>query len=105
MVPQMGYPDGTPANGWYYAQDYRCLIHYKDGYWDSPEDLPALVRLESHRTWYRKGLIHREEGPADISHDGFQAWYLNGKKVCMETVLDTPEKREAYLLEESLRRL
>jgi hypothetical protein len=54
---------------------------------------------------YRNGEPHREDGPAVIWQDGTQEWYLSGKEVRMEAVLDTPEKREAYLLEESLRRL
>ena len=60
---------------------------------------------------YRDGKLHREDGPAIIRPSGYKGWWLtgtwwlNGKEVRMEDVLDTPEKREAYLLEESIRRL
>ena len=54
---------------------------------------------------YHDGELHREDGPAVIFPSGSQYWYRNGKEVSMETVLDTPEKMEAYLLEESIRRL
>jgi hypothetical protein len=61
--------------------------------------------MEGTRWHYQDYALHREDGPAIIWADGFQWWFLGGKKVRMETVLDTPEKREAYLLEESLRKL
>jgi len=54
---------------------------------------------------YQNGFRHKEDGPAVTHKEGYRAWYLNGKEVRMEDVLDTPEKREAYLLEESLRKL
>ena len=67
---------------------------------------PAVTRTRDGAAfWVRNGLRHREDGPAAIYPDGSQDWYLNDKPVRMEDVLDTPEKMEAYLLEESLRRL
>jgi len=76
--------DGTILDGW----------HILDG-----------GRLGRVRLHYRRGFCHREDGPAVIFEDGSKMWCLDGKDVRMEAVLDTPEKREAYLLEESLRRL
>jgi len=29
-----------------------------------------------------KTILHREDGPACIFHDGYEAWYLNGKRHC-----------------------
>jgi hypothetical protein len=69
------------------------------------EDGPSVILDDGSQFWHRKGALHREDGPAIIWQDGKQEWWLNGKAVRMETALDTPEKMEAYLLEESLRRL
>jgi hypothetical protein len=57
------------------------------------------------RRHFRKGVVHREDGPAIIYLDGSKQWYVHHRLTTMEDVLDTPEKREAYLLEESLRKL
>jgi len=57
------------------------------------------------RRHFCMGWCHREDGPAVIYPDGSREWWLKGWEVGMEYILDTPEKREAYFLEESLRRL
>jgi len=31
------------------------------------------------KTWYRNGLLHREDGPAIEHPDGTKSWYLNSK--------------------------
>jgi hypothetical protein len=113
-------------NGWYTDKDgtrrhYRNgLRHREDGpaaiwldgtqFWyrnglRHREDGPTAIYPGGYRAWYLNGHLHREDGPAIIYRDGSRAWFLDGKEVRMEDVLDTPEKREAYLLEESLRRL
>jgi hypothetical protein len=113
-------------NGWYTDNDgtrRHCrdgVIHREDDpavidpsgfqYWSRNgqfhrEDGPAVIYPDGSLHWWLYGILHREDGPAIIRDDGSQEWHLNGKEVRMETVLNTPEKREAYLLEESLRRL
>ena len=89
--PAVIFPDGTQV--WY----LNGLCHRKGG--------PAVIHPDGTQGWYRNRKRHREDGPAIIFPDGSQCWLLNGKAVSMEAVLDTPEKMEAYLLEESLRRL
>ena len=90
-------------NGWHtdfldIKRHYRKgKLHRKDG--------PALIEPDGTQRWYRYGKRHRKDGPAIIWKKGGRDWWLNGEKARMEDVLDTPEKREAYLLEESLRRL
>jgi hypothetical protein len=73
------------------------LLHREDG--------PAITHPDGRKIWYLHGKLHREDGPATVYPTGFVFWFLHGKRVEREDVLDTPEKREAYLLEESLRRL
>jgi len=65
-----------------------------------PIGLPGLT-FQVH---FKEGKVHREDGPAILTFWGAE-WWLEDRKVRMEDVLDTPEKREAYLLEESLGRL
>jgi len=90
-------------NGWY-AGENGDSSHYLDGRLHR-EDGPAIIYPDGSRVWYLNGHLHREDGPAIIWPSGSRWWYLNGKEASMETVLDTPEKMEAYLLEESLMRL
>jgi len=113
-------------NGWHTDKE-GTRMHYREGYIHR-EDGPALIGTNGDQYWLSNGYIHREGGPAVIYPDGYQAWYLNdkrhredgpaviwpnghqewflnGEEVCKRKVLDTPEKREAYLLEESIRRL
>jgi hypothetical protein len=47
-----------------------------------PKDFTGIVE-DSHRSkfWYRKGVLHREDGgPAIIYSGGTRAWYQNGKR-------------------------
>jgi len=90
-------------NGWHTDGD-GTRRHFCNRLLDR-EDGPAVIDKGGSQWWFRNGKCHREDGPAVIYPDGSLHWYLNGKPTDMETVLDTPEKREAYLLEESLRRL
>jgi len=90
-------------NGWY-TSIYGPDRHYLNGKLHR-EDGPAFADVSGYQAWYRNGLLHREDGPASVYPSGLVFWYLQGKRVEREDVLDTPEKLEAYLLEESLRRL
>jgi len=94
---------GNNINGWY-TDSIGTKRHYRNGKCHR-EDGPAVIYPDSYQIWYRNGLTHREDGPAVIFPDGFRAWWLNGKTVCMGDVLDTPEKLEAYFLEETIRLL
>jgi len=97
-------------NGWYpgicgwFTDDKGTKRHCLAGVFHK-EDGPASIHKDGTLFWYKEGVLHNASGPAIIYVTGNSEWYLNGKKVRREDVLDTPEKREAYLLEESLRRL
>jgi hypothetical protein len=90
-------------NGWYTDKD-GTRRHYHNGK-RHREDGPAVIYPNGYQSWWINGLLHREDGPAIVCSTGTLFWILNGERVDMEAVLDTPEKMEAYLLEESLRRL
>jgi len=90
-------------NGWH-TDKAGTRRHYLNGELHR-EDGPTVIFADGYQLWYLNGRRHREDGPAIIWKKGGRDWWLNGEKARMEDVLDTPEKREAYLLEESLRRL
>jgi hypothetical protein len=94
---------GNKLNGWHTDKE-GTRRHYQNGLLHR-EDGPAFIYSTGTQAWFLNGEIHREDGPAIIFPSGYQGWRLKGERVRMEDVLDTPEKREAYFLEEALRRL
>lgn len=42
-------------------------------------DGPATLSSDGEQAWYLDGLMHREGGPAHIRPDGFQAWWMKGR--------------------------
>lgn len=45
---------------------------------------PASVSVDGYKAWYLNGNLHREDGPAVESVDGYKAWYLHGKNYSEE---------------------
>jgi len=43
------------------------------------EDGPAYIMSDGTQSWWINGNLHREDGPAHIEADGFQQWCINGK--------------------------
>jgi hypothetical protein len=39
----------------------------------------SIPGVLSKECWYRNGLIHRDDGPAIIYHNGGEVWYQNGQ--------------------------
>ena len=67
---------------------------YKDGIIHK-DDGPAVIHVDGTICWYKNGKIHREDGPAVIEPDGEEEWYLNGIEYDkMDSVFD--EAREKY---------
>ncbi|WOJ91437.1 aldehyde dehydrogenase [Methylocapsa polymorpha] len=61
------------------------------------------------KIWFEDGKVHRADGPAVISPDGVERWYLRGKEITIDARsffsankwsvkkgLDTPEKLAAF---------
>lgn len=42
-------------------------------------DNPVIDEYGNKR-WFKDGKRHREDGPAEIRHDGTERWFINGKK-------------------------
>ena len=42
------------------------------------EDGPAVEYANGDKSWYLKGKLHREDGPASEWANGTKRWYLNG---------------------------
>ena len=43
------------------------------------EDGPAIVTEDGGNLWYINGQLHRVDGPAVEYADGHKEWYINGK--------------------------
>jgi hypothetical protein len=43
------------------------------------EEGPAIETTDGYKEWYLNGKLHREDGPAVEYADGPKYWYLNGK--------------------------
>ncbi len=61
------------------------------------------------KVWMEDGKVHRSDGPAVITIDGIERWYIKGKEITLEVRsffasnkwnakrgLDTPEKLAAF---------
>jgi hypothetical protein len=61
------------------------------------------------QVWFEDGKVHRTDGPAVITVDGIERWYLHGKEITLDVRaflaahkwsskrgLDTPEKLAAF---------
>lgn len=45
------------------------------------EDGPAMISSDGREYWYIDGLLHREDGPAVTYPDGYQVWCVFGKDI------------------------
>jgi hypothetical protein len=68
-------------------------------------DGPAIEFTSGTKAWYINDKLHREDGPAIEWASGTKEWWLNDKEVRLEDVLNTPEKLENYLLNETLKKI
>jgi hypothetical protein len=49
-------------------------------------DGPAVVRADGYQAWWIDGKRHRTDGPAVVCADGYQAWWIDGKFIKSERV-------------------
>jgi hypothetical protein len=45
------------------------------------EDGPAIILEDGTKMWWFNGQLHREDGPAVEYSWGIKSWYLDGKKL------------------------
>ena len=60
------------------------------------EDGPAIETTDGYTTWYLNDKLHREDGPACEYPDGHKVWYLHGEKVHPETIVDLHLSRGTF---------
>ncbi len=62
-----------------YKKYFGFILYYKKGKLHR-EDGPAIINLkDTKESWYKDGNLHREDGPAIISkEDCIEVWYFNG---------------------------
>ena len=56
------------------------------------EDGPAVEYPSGTRKWYLNGLLHREDGPAIEYANGYLGWALNDEKLTEEEFLSRTAK-------------
>ena len=78
VFKKLGYVDYSP-NQWKLGNSY-----YNDKMQLHREDGPAVIDADGYQAWWINGKRHREDGPAIIHADGTQEWYLNHKDVTVE---------------------
>ena len=44
------------------------------------EDGPAVESANGYKSWFLNGQLHREDGPASQLADGTKSWYQNGQR-------------------------
>ncbi len=61
-------------------KDTGAILRFKNGYLDGGQ-LPAVECDDFHMEFYRKGRLHRDEGPAVVSEGGkVKEYWKNGVK-------------------------
>jgi len=67
--------------------EYKVIVNERGTAWYKPgtgelhrEDGPAIETADGYKQWYLNGKCHREDGPAIENADGYKAWWLNGKR-------------------------
>jgi hypothetical protein len=92
-------------NGWYVKrQGGSVREHYQEGLLHRDHG-PACIFPDGTQMWYIRGSLSREDGPAIVCGNGTAFWALDGRLVDKEDVLDTPEKVEEYLLNQTIERI
>ena len=69
---------------WAYSFDFKFIINHKNKQWYKNGNLhrdngPAYICPDGYEAWYKDGLRHREDGPAITESNGTEHWYLNGE--------------------------
>ena len=57
----------------------QSISFYKNGK-RHRDDGPAIIRSNRYQAWYKNDQRHRDDGPAVIYADGNEAWYKNGQR-------------------------
>ena len=60
------------------------------------EDGPAIETKDGYRAWYLNDKLHREDGPAAGYPDGSKEWCLHGERVHPETIVDLHLSRGTF---------
>ena len=75
--------------GEYLQVSYGHKYYFKDeGYSIRHRENGPAIEYVNVKYWYLNGDIHREDGPAIEWSDGHKAWWLNNKKLPVETQLE-----------------
>ncbi len=56
------------------------IVYFNTGSYVHREDGPARIRFNGYQAWYKNSQLHREGGPAIIWENGNQSYWRNGKR-------------------------
>jgi hypothetical protein len=45
------------------------------------DDGPAVESREGYKGWFQNNELHREDGPAQENRNGREMWWINGKRI------------------------
>ena len=61
--------------------DSEEVVKYKNSDGDlHRENGPAVIHRDGYQAWFLDGKLHREDGPAVIGSNNQEEWFLNGKR-------------------------
>ena len=63
----------------YKINKYGTKSWYKKGFMHRT-DGPAIEGINGYKAWYKEGNLHREDGPAIEYVNGDKFWYKEGKR-------------------------
>ena len=70
---------GKPLDGQIYLHD--CIVNFEDGFIsnldheaEGENDSPAISCIDAYIEYWEKGVLHKDDGPAVYSVDGFEFW-------------------------------
>ena len=81
--PDMGVPANDPSL--IREVDRVGTVRYRNSdYQLHREDGPAVESSDGFRMWFLDGKLHREDGPAVERPNGTRFWYRNGERLSEE---------------------
>ena len=71
--------------------------YYNDNNKLHREDGPAVIFKNGYEAWYLNGLLHREDGPAK-GKNGTNEWWYKGRRIMITRDEVTPEQIQEFKL-------
>lgn len=80
-----------------YIQPNGDILHLENAVRHRQGDLPAVIGADGSKEWWLNGARHRERGPAVITANGEEFYYLYGNESKPTKVTDKGSKKSGFL--------